>query len=224
MGRSTRVIAILIVSVAITTGAVLASTGVRQFRVFDPDTGSLNQRLAAVEDFLESNSRQVKAETERVRRQVNDLTAIIHPATCPTTQEQAYLDGLLADLDALEEAFTAMREHQSTNALERLAATMATRTPAPTLRGQLLHADVRRSALSLAPLVPALEAAIEADNADVVVFAAVLSSAWMVNTLLLVESLEGYCPSPPQTPTRATTIRTPTAQAVPPLETNDRTR
>ena len=64
------VIAILMASVVLTTGAVLASTGIVQLQVFEPGDGSLDQRLTTVEDFLIQHS--------------SDLALIVQPATCPT--------------------------------------------------------------------------------------------------------------------------------------------
>ena len=84
MGRLARVIALLMASAVIATGVVLAATGIGQLQVFEPDDGLLGQRLTTVEDFLESNSQDVKTELQRMQREIDALEVTPTPTPTPT--------------------------------------------------------------------------------------------------------------------------------------------
>ena len=203
MGRIARVTAILIVSVVLTTGAVLASTG--QLRVFEPDAGSLSQRLTAVEDFLESNSREV--------------ASIIQPATCPTAEEAAYLADLEADIEALADAFDGMSSTTDLDAIVAVAVAVFERVPPLSIRGQLLHVESRRFSVSTLALVSAMKTEIDdgADSADALDRIKPDITRWAVELVVVTYLVGQFCddsqPSAADTP--APTTRTPTATRTP---------
>ncbi|MYD93839.1 MAG: hypothetical protein F4Y02_09125 [Chloroflexi bacterium] len=141
---------------------VLAAVGAGRLIVFEPTTGTVTQRLARIEAFLADHSEIVATDLPKVQSDIGRLAAVVEPATCPTEDEQAYIDELLGDMDALGEAFTAMGDGELfTESLTETATAMANRTPAPTLRGRLLDAEVRRSAAVLFVLAARLDEAVQ---------------------------------------------------------------
>ena len=65
-------------------GTVAAATGIGQLQIFEPSGGLLARRVTTVEDFLESNSSEVKTELQRMQREIDVLKVTPTPTRAPT--------------------------------------------------------------------------------------------------------------------------------------------
>ena len=180
-----------------------------QLQVFEPDNGSLGQRLTTVEDFLIQHS--------------SDLASIIQPATCPTAEEAAYLADLETDVTALTDAVNDV----DTTDLTRPTVTspalrnIVNRDPPPTLRSQGLHAEARRAAMFTAMLFVAPDQG-NAKDETVRAVNLLLQLDVLYDLGLLEFAITQFCDTvtasdatPTRQPTRTAPVATPTPTATP---------
>ena len=101
-GALALVTALVLVTLAI--GGAIAAVGGGDLKVFSKDTGTLEDRITTVEDFLVGNSPAVKDKIARMQGEIDALKADMVRAVCPTSAEEKYLEAHAEELTAFEEA------------------------------------------------------------------------------------------------------------------------
>ena len=210
----------------IVVGTVVAAGGLGDLARFSPSGGTSHQRLTKIETFLADQSRVLTTELPRIQNQLDGVTAVVQPATCPTDAEAAYLADLDADIEALADAFDAMSSTTDLDAIVAVAVAVFERVPPPSIRGQVLHVESRRLSVSTMEIVTAMEMEI-ADSADAADAADALDrlkpgiTRWAVELVMLTYLVGQFCDGSPPTAAAAPTAttrtpsvtRTPTARA-----------
>ncbi len=204
--RLRRAVFVAGIAAALVAGTVAASTGASWLQAFEPEPGTISQRVTRIEGFLESNSREV--------------ASIVQPATCPTAEEARYLEALRADLESLADAFDALSSEEDLDVITDLAVAMFERRPPLSIRGQLLHVEARRLSVSTLTLTSAMQTEIDDGTAGANALARLTPALTRlgVELVVLIYLVEQFCdgdsPAPTASPTAArgtpTATRTPT--------------
>ena len=84
-----RVALIAIIAAVVLVATAIVAGGAERLAVFVPTDGTVEQRLRAVETYLETHSAEVQHEVTRTQRVINVMTAVL---PCPTREDLDYLD------------------------------------------------------------------------------------------------------------------------------------